>query len=140
MKRNVLLLTNCPVDRLAPGQNETGKGDDQQPTFDILSLALEDIDLAIVDLGGASAQSLSIVETLSHRHPAPPVIALVDEQDAKAIASFREHGAAACLKKPFKADELARLIEFVCASTPPTHEASSDKWGHVLGCSKVKPT
>ena len=114
MKRNVLLLTNWASNRSVPGEKDEVKPEDEQRTFDVLSLALEDIDLAIVDLG-ASTQSLAIVETLSHRQPAPPVIALVDGQDSEAMVSFQEHGAAACLTKPFSADELARIIQVVCA-------------------------
>lgn len=122
MKRNVLMVTGRGR---AGDAKTTGKED----TFDVLSLALEDIDLAIVDIG-AGVQSLAIVETLSHREPAPPVIALVEGDDPKAMAALQQHGAAACLKKPFKADELARLIQLVCASTSHDTAPSCDKWGH----------
>lgn len=122
MKRNVLMVTGRGRDG---DPKTTGKED----TFDVLSLALEDIDLAIVDIG-AGVQSLAIVETLSHREPAPPVIALVEGDDPKAMAALQQHGAAACLKKPFKSDELARLIQLVCASTSRDTAPSCDKWGH----------
>lgn len=101
----------------------------KEDTVDVVSLALEEIDLAIVDIG-TGVQSLALVETLSHREPAPPVIALVEGDDPKAIAALQQHGAAACLKKPFKADELARVIQLVCASTSRDNAPSCDKWGH----------
>ena len=92
-----------------------GAGDTEQ-TFDVLSLQLHDINLAIVDVG-ANVQSLAIVESLSHSKAGPPVIALVDGNDAEAMPELHRRGAAACLKKPFCADELARLIESVCGAT-----------------------
>jgi len=128
VKRNVLLITNYEKNLSSRGANGNIKADSKQPNFEVLSLALHDIDLAIVDIG-SSMQSLSIIETLSHREPAPPVIALVDGDDKKAMSKVHQHGAAACLRKPFNADELARLIEVVCASHDDS--ASCDKWGHV---------
>ena len=119
MKRNVVLITNCGYDLSQPRAKRRPKTRSAENTFDILSLGLKDIDLAIVDLG-ANTQSLAIVEALTHTKPAPPVIALVDGKDAaKAMPKLHRHGAAACLRKPFCADELARLIEAVCAA--PSH-------------------
>lgn len=109
------MITNYGGDLTNQGASDAVKTDRAQNTFDILSLGLNDIDLAIVDLG-ASMQNLAIVEALTHSQPAPPVIALVDGNDREAIPLLQRHGAAACLKKPFCADELARLIEAVCAS------------------------
>jgi DNA-binding NarL/FixJ family response regulator len=126
MKRNVVLISNygnALTDHGASGEVKTGG---TQNTFDILSLALEHIDLAIVDLG-ANIQSLAIVEALTHTRPAPPVIALVDGKDAEAMPELQRHGAAACLRKPFCADELARLIELVCASTSHEDSTKCDK-------------
>ena len=132
MKRNIVLITNYGGDLTNQDASGEVKTDQAQNTFDILSLALTDIDLAIVDLG-ASLPSLAVVEGLTHSKPAPPVIALVDEKESGAIPLLQGHGAAACLKKPFCADELARLIEAVCA--PSSHHESPccdkcDKWGH----------
>jgi DNA-binding response OmpR family regulator len=120
-------------------QRATGKAkaDSKENTFDILSLGLDDINLAIVDLG-ADTQSLAIVEALTHTKPAPPVIALVDGKDPEAMPLLQRHGAAACLKKPFCADELARLIEAVCASTSREDLPSCDKWGHARAPSPEK--
>ena len=130
MKRNVVLISNFGRDFINQCPNKDERAGDTQNTFDIISLALEDIDVAVVDLG-ANLQSLSIVEALTHTKPAPPVIALVDGDDANAVSELHQHGAAACLKKPFRADELARLIEAVCASTSHGDSCSCDKWGHV---------
>ena len=77
MKRNVVLITNCGNDFTSQGTSGEVKTDRAQNTFDVLRLGLDDIDLAIVDLG-ANTQSLAIVEALTHTKPAPPVIALVD--------------------------------------------------------------
>jgi DNA-binding NarL/FixJ family response regulator len=126
MKRNVVLITNCGNDFTSQGASGEVKTDRAQNTFDVLSLGLDDIDLAIVDLG-ANTQSLAIVEALTHTKPAPPVIALVDGKDAEAMPELHRHGAAACLRKPFCADELARLIELVCASTSREDSPSCDK-------------
>ena len=132
-----MLITNYGADLTGQGATGAAKGDHGRNTFDILSLGLNDIDLAIVDLG-ASLQNLAIVEALTHSQPAPPVIALVDGKDPEAVPLLQQHGAAACLKKPFCADELAKVIEAVCA-TPSHHELPScDKWGH-LGASSASP-
>lgn len=132
MKRNVVLISNWGNDLTGHGASGETKTAGAQNTFDIISLALEEIDVAIVDLG-ANLQSLTIVEALTHTGPAPPVIALVDGDDAKAMSELHQHGAAACLKKPFCADELARVIEAVCATT--SHEGKSS---HVPGPSRRK--
>jgi DNA-binding response OmpR family regulator len=137
VKRNVVLISNFAddlTDHGASGEAKTGR---TQNTFDIISLALEEIDVAIVDLG-ANLQSLTIVEALTHTKPAPPVIALVDGDDGKPISELHQHGAAACLKKPFSADELARLIEALCASTSHRNSCSCDKWGHVCASCRGK--
>ena len=130
VKRNVVLITNYGRDLTSQGATGEVKTDRAQNTFDILSLGLNDIDLAIVDLG-ASTQNLAIVEALTHTQPAPPVIALVDGNDPEATPLLQQHGAAACLKKPFCADELARLIEAVCAATSHHESPCCDKWGHL---------
>ena len=137
MKRNVVLITNYGGDLTPQGASDELKTDRAQNTFDILSLGLQDIDLAIVDLG-ADMQSLAIIEAVTHKKPAPPVIALVNAKDAEAIPELQRHGAAACLKKPFCAEELARLIEAVCASTSHKHDPLCDKWGHVVASSAGK--
>ena len=135
MKRNVVLITNYGGDLTKQGASGEVKTDRAENRFDILSLGLNDIDLAIVDLG-ANMQNLAIVEALTHSPPAPPVIALVDGEDPEAIPLLQQHGAAACLKKPFCADELARLIEAVCASSSHDESPCCDKWGH-LGASSA---
>ena len=135
MKRNVLLVTNYGGDPTNQGgANGEVNTDRAQSTFDILSLGLHDIDLAIVDLG-ANIHSMAIIEALTHTQPAPPVIALVDGKDAEGIPELQRHGAAACLKKPFCADELARVVEAVCASSSHEDAPTCDRWGHVLASS-----
>lgn len=103
---------NDSVPRGTYGEAET---DQTRPGLEILSLELDDVNLAVVDIG-TSMQSLAIVETLTKRTPSPPVIALVDAQRGDDIAALYRHGAAACLRKPFNPDELARLIHLFCGS------------------------
>jgi len=134
VKRNVLLITNygSAFTNQGGASGEVNTDTDRaQSTFDILSLGLHDIDLAIVDLG-ADIHSIAIIEALTHRQPAPQVIALVDGKDAEAMPELQRHGAAACLKKPFCADELARVVEAVCASNSHEDAPTCDRWGHVL--------
>jgi DNA-binding NtrC family response regulator len=126
VKRNVVLISNCGNNFGRQRATGKAKAHPKENTFDILSLGLDDINLAIVDLR-ADTQSLAIVEALTHTKPAPPVIALVDGRDAEAMPELHRHGAAACLRKPFCADELARLIELVCRSNSHEDLPSCDK-------------
>jgi DNA-binding response OmpR family regulator len=99
-------------------------------TFEILGLALDDVDLAIVDVD-SSLHSVAILEALNDWDAGPPVIALTEVDEAEAATILRRHGAAACLKKPFGADELATLIQKICACGCRNRSLSCDKWGHV---------
>ena len=137
MKGNVLLVTSCGTDLVSTvdkAARKTGRSlrqaDSCRQTFEILSLGLEDVEVAIVDMD-ASLHSLAILEALNYSDTAPPVIALIEVDEADATPIVQRHGAVACLKKPFGADELATLIENVCASACRNKVLTCDKWGHV---------
>jgi DNA-binding NarL/FixJ family response regulator len=139
MKRNVLLVANSGNDLagiVAEAASKTGRGvitaESTRQIFDMLSVGLEDVDITIVDIC-ASVHSLAILEALSYSRAAPPVIALVEVDEAEATPIVRRHGAAACLRKPFAAEELARLIDKVYAFACQSDSLTCDKWGHVLG-------
>ena len=136
MKSNVLFVANGDADLeavVADAVRKSGrvirKASNTRETFEILALGLEDVDLVIVDLD-PSLHSLAILEALDYSRSAPPVIGLtrIDEAEAGLIA-FR-HGTTACLRWPFAADELAMLIEKVCAGVCQTGPVSCDQWGH----------
>ena len=138
MKRNVLLVTssgNHLASTIAKAARKTGRdvitADSTRQIFDLLSFGLETVDIAIVDIC-ASLHSLAILEALTHSQTAPPVIALVEVDEAEATPIVRRHGAAACLRKPFGTDELATLIDKVYACACQSNSLSCDKWGHVL--------
>jgi DNA-binding response OmpR family regulator len=138
MKRNLLFVTSSGNDLLeviAEAARKTGRGvitaDSTRQIFDILSLGLDDVDIAIVDTC-ASIHSLAVLEALSYLQTAPPVIALIEVDEAEATPIVRRHGAAACLRKPFGTDELARLIDKICASACQNNSLTCDKWGHLL--------
>jgi DNA-binding response OmpR family regulator len=76
-------------------------------TFEILGLALDDIDLAIVDVD-PSLHIIAIREALNDSDAWPGVIALTEIHEAEAAQILRRHGAVACLKKPFGVDDLQR--------------------------------
>lgn len=137
MKRNILLVTNGGDDlngTVAEAARKTGRGvreaSTSRNTFEILEAGLDDVDLAIVDVDPI-LHSFAILEALNHSEAAPPIIALVDVDEAEATPLVRCHGAAACLRKPFGADELASSIDRVWASACRKKPLSCDKWGHV---------
>ena len=136
VRRNVVLITNGNLNPPAKENDANSVG--TKNTFDIISLSLDDIDLAIVDLG-VNLQSLNVIEALTHSKPNAPVIALVDGKDSEAIPQLHLHGAAAAVQKPFSAEELAKVIEAVCASSERT-PLSADKWGHIISRSKSNST
>ena len=138
MKRNVVLVTSSGNDLatiVAEAASKTGRDlitpDSTRQIFDMLSLGLEDVDITIVDIC-SSVHSLAILEALSYSQAAPPVIALVEVNEAEATPIVRRHGAAACLRKPFGSDELATLIDKVYACACQSNSLTCDKWGHVL--------
>ena len=138
MKGNVLLVTSSANDLVGVvGQatKKTGRdlrtADTCRQTFEILSSGVNGIDLAIVDIA-ATLHSLAIVEALKDSEAAPPVIALVEADEVETTPIVQRHGAAACLRKPFGADELATLMYKVCASARRNRAVTCDKWGHVL--------
>ena len=136
MKSNILFVANGDADveaAVADAARKTGRGirkaSSSRQTFEILSLGLEDVDLAIVDLD-PSLHSLAILEALDYSQAAPPVIALTKLDEAEVGPIARRHGATTCLRKPFAADELAMLIENILASIREAEPESCDQWGH----------
>jgi len=137
MKPSILLVANGDRElntTVAEAAKRTGHeirtADSSRETFAILGLGLDDVDLAIVDVDPI-LHSLAILEALSYSDTAPPSVALVEVDEAEATPLVRRHGAAACLKKPFGADELATLIEKVCAYACRKKPLTCDKWGHL---------
>jgi len=106
------------------------KADSCRQTFEVLNVGLDDVDVVIVEVD-ASLHSIAILEALNYSKAAPPAIALIEVDEAEATHIVQRHGAAACLKKPFGADELATLINKVCGSAWQKKSLSCDKWGHV---------
>ena len=138
MKRNVLVVVssnNYLARIVTQAARQTGRGvtiaDSTQQIFKMLSLGLANVDIVILEIC-ASLHSLAILEALSYSQAAPPVIALVEVDEAEATPIVRRHGAAACLRKPFGTDELATLIDKVYASACQSNSLTCDKWGHVL--------
>jgi AmiR/NasT family two-component response regulator len=72
----------------------------------------------------ASLHTLALLEALNYSEAAPPVIALIEVDEAEATPIVQRQGAAACLRKPFGADELATSIDKVCASALPEQTAN----------------
>jgi hypothetical protein len=84
---------------------KTGRGmtraDSTRQIFEILSLGLDDIDIAIVDIC-ANIHSLAILEALTYSQAAPPVIALVEVDEPEAKPIVQRHGAAGLSGKAFR--------------------------------------
>jgi DNA-binding response OmpR family regulator len=137
MQANILFVANGDNDLnniVAEAAKKTGHGirgaTTSRETFEILNLGLDHVDLAIVDVDPI-LHSLAILETLNYSDAAPPSIALVEVDGTEATPLVPWHGATACLKKPFGVDELATLIEKICACGCRNRPLSSDRWGHV---------
>jgi DNA-binding response OmpR family regulator len=136
MEANVLLVADDDElsATVAAAARKTGHGlrtaSSSGNTFEFLGLGLDDVDLAIVDVG-PSLHSVAILEALNDSDAGPPVIALTEVDEAEAAPILRRHGAAVCLKKPFGTDELATLIQKVCAGGCRNRPVSCDRWGHV---------
>ena len=136
MKANVLFVADDDElnTTVAKAARKTGHCIRNSPsgsrkTFEILGLGLDDIDVAIVDVD-PSLHRVAILEALNYSEVAPH-IALTEVDQAEAAPILRRHGGTACLKKPFGVDELAALIQKICACGCRNRPLSCDKWGHV---------
>jgi DNA-binding response OmpR family regulator len=133
MEREILLVANSDADSNAmveAAAKESGRGlrkvSSTRQAFDILASDLDNVDVVVIDLD-PGMHALAILEAIGGHTVAPPVIALtsLDESEIPPIAS--QHGAVACLGKPFQYADLARAIE-LCLAQP--HSVSCDLWGH----------
>jgi DNA-binding response OmpR family regulator len=135
MKRNILLVTDGDADSnaiIAEAAKQTGHGltktSSDRQAFEILNMATEDVDLAIIDLD-PGIHSLSILEAMGWAENSPPIIVVTNLEESEAAPIASRHGAAACIGKPFTASQLVSAIEQVCSSWRP-QTLSCDFWGH----------
>ena len=101
-----------------------------QQTREILNCALDEVDLAIVEIG-TSVHSVAILEALSDSR-CMPVIAIIDRDEVEMAPIVRRLGAAAYLTKPFDVDEIAMLITEVSGYARKSNALCCDKWGHLV--------
>jgi DNA-binding response OmpR family regulator len=135
MKRNILLVANGDADSnaiVAEAAKQTGRGltkiSSDRRAFEILNMATDDVDLAIIDLD-PGIHSLSILEAMGWAETAPPIIVVTSLEESEAAPIASRHGAAACIGKPFTASQLVSAIEQVCSSWR-SQTLSCDFWGH----------
>jgi DNA-binding NtrC family response regulator len=107
--------------------------------YPILSTSLERIAAVIIDWDSGT-RGLSILEAISFCRSAPPVVVIVgaNQSDLAVIAS--RHGAAASIRKPLNASDVASVIDRVCLATLRENSVSSDGWGHPLPISRQRVT
>jgi DNA-binding NarL/FixJ family response regulator len=94
--------------------------------FEIMATDMDNVDVAIIDLD-PGVHSLAILETISGHHTSPPVIVLSSLEESEVTPIAIQHGAVACLGKPFQHNHLIKAIE--CSLARP-RLISSDLWGH----------
>ncbi len=135
MKGNILLVANGDADSnaiIAEAAKQTGRGltkaNSDRQAFEVLSMATDDVDMAIIDLD-PGIHSLSILEAMGWAETAPPIIVVTSLNESEAAPIASRHGAAACIGKPFTASQIVSAIERICSSWRP-QTLSCDFWGH----------
>ena len=136
MKSNILLVARGASSSNSVIVNaavEAGRGlrhaSSSQEAFDILAEGLDNIDVVIIDVD-PGIHSLSVLEAISYRKTAPPVIVVTGFEEMDMAPMAYRHGATACIGKPFTALELAALIHDVCIPDWQRRGGSGDRWGH----------
>jgi DNA-binding NtrC family response regulator len=97
--------------------------------FETLADGLDNIDVVIIDVD-PGIHSLSVLDAISYRKTAPPVIVIAASEEMEMAPMAYRHGATACIGKQFTARELAALIEDVCVPEWQRCGGSCDRWGH----------
>jgi DNA-binding response OmpR family regulator len=138
MKRNLLLLANddavAPVMRmLAQAGHEMQCLRTSRQTFRKLNHGLHDLDAIIVDLDPAATEfdGIAVLEALTCCEHLPPIIVLTGLEESYMTPIALEHGAAACIGKPFAAERLRATIERVTTENRPRAACTCDLWGHL---------
>jgi len=136
MKSNILLVAQGASSSnsvIAEAALEAGRGlrhaSSSQEAFEILAGSLDDIEVVIIDVD-PGIHSLSVLEAISYRKVAPPVIVVTGFEEMDMAPMAYRHGATACIGKPFSALELAALIRDVCVPEWQRCDGSCDRWGH----------
>ena len=136
MKANILLVAqgaSSSNNVIAAAAIETGHGllhaSRSHEAFEILADDMDNIDVVIIDVD-PGIHSLSVLEALSYRETAPPIIVVTGFEQADTAPMAYRHGATACIGKPFAARELAALIHDVCLPEWQRSGGSCDRWGH----------
>jgi DNA-binding NtrC family response regulator len=136
MKANALLISKETADSNAIVAEAAARTDlfllkatDAKRAFELLRTGLTEIDLVFIDVD-PGIHSMAILEAITARESAPPVIVVTGFEQFEMAPIARRHGAAACIAKPFTADELVERIEDVRPATCASSSCSCDAWGH----------
>jgi DNA-binding NtrC family response regulator len=136
MKANALLIaketsdSNATIAEAAAGAGlSLLQATDAKRAFELLRSGLAEIGLVIIDVD-PGIHSMAILEAITARETAPPVIVVTGFEQFEMAPLARRHGAAACIAKPFTAAELIARIEEVCPVDETSTSWTCDAWGH----------
>lgn len=140
MKANVILLVDADPDSAEivalaalKSRHHVIRADTSREAFRILNGGLDEVDVVVVDLD-PGVGGLALLEAIDASPTAPPVIILTSLEEVYRTPIGAEHGAAACLGKPFTVEKLASVIAQVSAPGRRSAAWSSDRWGHPHRC------
>jgi DNA-binding NtrC family response regulator len=138
MKSKILLVAqgaSSSNNVVAEAAVEAGRGlrhaSTSHEAFEILADDVDKIDVVIIDVD-PGIHSLAVLEALSFRKTAPPIIVVTGFEEMEMAPMAYRHGATACIGKPFVALELAALIRDVCLPKWQRTGGACDQWGHPL--------
>jgi DNA-binding response OmpR family regulator len=133
MQQEILLIANGDADSNSIVESvakQSGsrlrKVSSTRQAFEFMATDMDNVDVAIIDLD-SGVHVLAILEALGGHAAAPPIIVLTSLEESVVSPIAIQHGAAACLGKPFKHGHLVNAIELSLARPRAT---SSDLWGH----------
>ena len=136
MKANALLISKETGDAnatIAEAARRAGllllRATDAKRAFELLRNGLAEIDLIIIDVD-PGIHSMAILEAITARETAPPVIVVTGLEQSEMAPIARRHGATACIAKPFTAAELVARIDDVCPADYASSCCTCDVWGH----------
>lgn len=133
MKKLLLIAKLSPTNKLvAAAATMVGRGlrqvSNARDAIEILAKDLGEFDVIVID-ADPEIHPMSILEVVAGRKHRPPVIVLTGLEEEYMCGVVAEHGAAACIGKPFTATTLVEVIDELFP-TETRHVQSCDLWGH----------